>query len=150
MTTGTTQPAPQSATAFGARSDPAGAAQEAAPPQGERGSTVIRPRVVERIAAEAVREVAGAAGTGRRVLGVTVGTADTESAPTVHAHVDGPVVTVEVEMAVAYPAPVLEVSRRARRRIILRVAELTGLDVRRVDIAVVTMRVAQPAPVRAR
>lgn len=111
-----------------------------------RGSTVILPRVVERIAAQAVREVSGAAGTGPRVLGLPVGTPRSDGAPTVHADVDGPVATLEVEMAVVYPAPVLDVARRVRQRILERIGQLTGLRVRRLDIAVVTMRVESPEP----
>jgi uncharacterized alkaline shock family protein YloU len=149
VSAGTTSPVPQGVAGSGAGSDVPGRTGGEDPRPG-RGSTVIRPRVVERVAGEVVRELAGAAGTGHRVLGYTIGTPGMESAPTVHATVEGSVATVEVEMAVVYPAPVLEVSRRVRRQVILRVAELTGLDVRRVDISVVTMRVDQPGPARVR
>lgn len=117
---------------------------------GERGVTVIRPRVVERVAAQAVREVSDTAGTGRRVLGYTFGVPGTQTQATVRAHVDGAVATVDVAMAVIYPAPVLAVTRRTRHHITDRIVELTGLSVRRVDITVVGMSVARPTSPRVR
>lgn len=117
---------------------------------GERGTTVIRPRVVERVAAQAVREVDNTAGTGRRVLGYTFGVPGTQTEATVQAYVDGTVATVEVEMTVIYPAPILAVTRRTRHHITDRIVELTGLSVRRVDITVVGMSVASPTTSRVR
>ena len=58
---------------------------------GERGVTVIRPRVVERVAAQAVREVADTAGTGRRVLGQTLSVPGDQNRADVRAHIDGQV-----------------------------------------------------------
>lgn len=117
---------------------------------GERGATVVRPRVVERVAAQAVREVSDTAGTGRRVLGYTIGTPGAQTEATVQAYVDGQVATVEVAMTVIYPAPVLAVTKRTRHHITDRIVELTGLSVRRVDITVVGMTVARPTTSRVR
>lgn len=117
---------------------------------GERGATVIRPRVVERVVEQAVREVSDTAGTGRRVLGHTFGVPGTQTPATVRAYVDGPVATVDVDMAVIYPAPVLSVTRRARHHITDRIVALTGLSVRRIDITVVGMTVARPVTPRVR
>ena len=116
----------------------------------DRGSTVIRPRVVERVAAQAVREVSDTAGTARRVLGRTIGTPGTQAHATVRAYVDGPVATIDVAMTVVYPAPVLAVTRRTRHHITDRIVELTGLSVRRVDITVVGMTVDRPSTPRVR
>ena len=116
----------------------------------ERGATVILPRVVERVATQAVREVDRTAGTGRRVLGYTFGTPGTQTGATVQAYVDGQVATVEVAMTVIYPAPVLAVTRRTRHHITDRIVELTGLSVRRVDITVVGMTVDRPTTPRVR
>ena len=98
---------------------------------GERGVTVIRPRVVERVAAQlSARCLTPLAPAG--------GCSATPSAQaTVRAQVDGAVATVDVAMAVIYPAPVLAVTRRTRHHITDRIVELTGLSVRRVDITVV-------------
>jgi uncharacterized alkaline shock family protein YloU len=116
----------------------------------ERGATVIHPRVVERVAAQAVREVSDTAGTGRRVLGYTIGVPGTQTQATVRAYVDGDVATIDVAMAVIYPAPVLAVTRRTRHHITDRIVELTGLSVRRVDITVVGMSVTHPTTPRVR
>ncbi len=116
----------------------------------ERGVTVIRPRVVERVAAQAVREVADTAGTGRRVLGHAFGTPGTQDQAAVRADVDGQVTTLDVAMTVVYPAPVLAVTRRTRHHIIDRIVELTGLSVRRLDITVVGMSVTGPSTSRVR
>lgn len=116
----------------------------------DRGSTVIHPRVVERVAAQAVREVSNTAGTARRLLGHTIGVPGTQTQATVRAYVDGPVATVDVALTVIYPAPVLAVTRRARHHITDRIVELTGLSVRRVDITVVGMSVARPSTPRVR
>ena len=117
---------------------------------GERGTTVILPRVVERVAAQAVREVSDTAGTGRRVLGYTVGVPEAQTQSTVRARVDGPEVSVDVAMTVIYPAPVLAVTRRTRHHIIERIGELTGLSVRRVNITVVGMSVVRQPIARVR
>jgi len=106
--------------------------------------------VVERVAAQAVREVSDTAGTGRRVLGYTIGVPGTQTQATVRAYVDGLVATVDVAMTVIYPAPVLAVTRRTRHHITDRIVELTGLSVRRVDITVVGMSVARQATPRVR
>jgi uncharacterized alkaline shock family protein YloU len=42
-------------------------------------------------------------------------------------------------MSVRYPAPIRQVTRRVREHVTARVGELTGLDVRHVDIDVPTL-----------
>lgn len=126
-----------------------GATAAAVPADAEatRGTTTVTPRVVERVAIQAVREVAGAAGSGRQVLGHTIGSRGVQDPATVRAHVDGEVASLDVEMTVIYPAPVLGVTRRTRHHIIDRIVELTGLSVRRLDITVVGMSVERlPRP----
>lgn len=118
--------------------------------EGTWGTTTVLPRVVERVAVQAVREVAGAAGSGRQVLGHAVGSRGVQDPATVRAHVDGDAASLEVEMTVIFPAPVLLVTRRARHHIIDRIVELTGLRVRRVDITVVGMTVERPPSRRVR
>jgi uncharacterized alkaline shock family protein YloU len=134
----------------GARSErtlgPAGAGVSDAPEDDSaRGTTTILPRVVERVAIQAVREVPAAAGSGRQLLGHGVGSRGIADPATVRAHVDGSVTSLDVELSVIYPAPVLGVTRRARHHIIDRIVGLTGLSVRRVDITVVGMTVERPS-----
>jgi uncharacterized alkaline shock family protein YloU len=110
-----------------------------------RGSTRIEPRVVERIATQAVREVPRASGTARRLLGVSVGTAQRPADARVSADVEGRVATVSVTMTVSYPSSVREVTRTTRSHIVARVLELADVEVRQVNITVDGMR-AQGLP----
>ncbi|MEO3813692.1 Asp23/Gls24 family envelope stress response protein [Sphaerisporangium sp. B11E5] len=102
----------------------------------ERGRTRISDRVLERIAATAAAEVDEAGRAARRVLGVPVGHDTTAAPPRVTGHIDGRLAVLRVHLSVAYPAPVREVTRRVRDHVTGRVHELTGLDVRQVDIDV--------------
>ena len=131
MTTGA---APGSAGRPGADLVPA--APAALRPPEARGRTEIADRVLERIAARAVTEVDQAGGAARRLLGVPLGRDTMRAAPRATAHVDGQIATVQLRMSVTYPAPIREVTRRVRDQIITRVGELTGLDVRQVDIEI--------------
>jgi uncharacterized alkaline shock family protein YloU len=107
---------------------PAGA--ELTPP-GQRGSTEIGDRVVERIASMAVAEVDDARGPAPRLLGLRI---PGVAAPKVTVQIDGHLATVRLAMSVRYPAPIRQVTRRVREHVTARVGELTGLDVRHVDI----------------
>ena len=112
------------------------AAPAALRPPEARGRTEIADRVLERIAARAVSEVAQAGGAARRLLGVPLGRDTVRAAARATAHVDGQIATVQLRMSVTYPAPIRETTRRVRDQIITRVGELTGLDVRQVDIEI--------------
>jgi uncharacterized alkaline shock family protein YloU len=98
-----------------------------------RGSTEIADRVVERIATQAVAEVDDAQGPARRLLGLQLPGAAT---PRVTVQVDGALATVRLAMSVRYPAPIRQVTRRVREHVMVRVGELTGLEVRHVDIEI--------------
>jgi uncharacterized alkaline shock family protein YloU len=128
------------ATALGSASRPGADLVRASPaalrPPENRGRTEIAGRVLERIAARTVTEVDQAGGAARRLLGVPLGRDTAATAPRVTAHVDGQLATVQLRMSVTYPAPIREVTRRVRDQIITRIDELTGLDVRQVDIEI--------------
>lgn len=111
-----------------------------------RGRTTIADRVVERIAAAAAAEVDAATGTARRVLGVPVSSADR---PRVSARVHGEEATVEIDMSVAWPAPVRQVTRRVREHVGERLVSLVGLRSARVDVHVAALPVER-APERKR
>ena len=116
----------------------------------DRGRTRIEPAVVEKIAAEAVREVDDATGSARTLLGMSLSATDESTDAQVSAHVDGDTATVEVTMTVIYPASVREVTRRTRSHITDRVRALAGVQVREVDITVAGMTVVTAAPARVR
>ncbi|MFC6081838.1 Asp23/Gls24 family envelope stress response protein [Sphaerisporangium aureirubrum] len=104
-------------------------------PEG-RGRTRISDRVLEGIAARAAAEVDEAGRAARRVLGVTIGHDAPGATPRVTGHVDGKLATLHVHLSVAYPSPVRQVTRRVRDHVTSRVHDLTGLDVRQIDIDV--------------
>jgi uncharacterized alkaline shock family protein YloU len=104
-----------------------------APPE-TRGRTEIADRVLERIAAHVLTEVDETGGAARRVLGVPLGPTGQHTRPQVSAQVDGRLAIVRMRITVAYPEPIREVTRRLRARVTSRVGELTGVEVRQVDI----------------
>jgi uncharacterized alkaline shock family protein YloU len=107
----------------------------------QRGVLVIDARVVEKVAAQAVRQVTSASGAARRVLGITVGELTESSDARVQAYVDGNLATVTVALGVRWPASITAVVDDVRRRIHEDVARITATDVRRIDIEVVNMAV---------
>ncbi len=109
-----------------------------------RGETHVEPKVVEKVVAQAVREVDNATGIARRVLGVSLGSTEEDTGANVSARVDGPTATVAVTMTVNYPASVREVTQQTRQHIRERVLQLTGVHVQQVDITVAGMRVKRP------
>jgi uncharacterized alkaline shock family protein YloU len=102
--------------------------------QESRGRTEIADRVLERIAAHVLTEVEETGGAARRVLGVPLGPTGQRTKPQVNAHVDGHLAILRMRITVAYPAPIRQVTRRLRDQVTSRVGELTGLEVRQVDI----------------
>lgn len=104
------------------------------------GLISIADAVVEKIASRAAAEVDDVGGTASRVLGVAIGSDGADSSPKVRARVDGSIVTLDVRLSVTYPAPVGRVTQQVRDHLIDRIAGLTGLSVRQVDITVTTLR----------
>jgi uncharacterized alkaline shock family protein YloU len=115
-----------------------------------RGRTEIADRVLAKIADRAVTEIEDAGGAARRVLGIRLGRDSMETTPCVTAKVDGGLAMLRMRISVAYPAPVREVTRRLRELIRTRVGELTGLDVREVDIEVARLLATEQAGRRVR
>jgi uncharacterized alkaline shock family protein YloU len=117
---------------------------------GSRGTTRIADKVVERIASRAVAEIDDATGAPRVVLGQSLGSTTEDTSARVSAQVDGDLVTVDVAMAVRWPAPILDVTRQVRERVATRVSELCGLSVLEVDIDVATLLTDEPRAPRVR
>lgn len=107
------------------------------------GRLSIADRVIEKIAAQAAGEIDRAGGAVRRILGMTVGSAE-NSGPRVHARVDGDVATVSMDLSVAWPAPLREVTMQVRERVTARLAELAGVTQTQVDIRVVALLTEDP------
>lgn len=103
---------------------------------GQRGRTTIADRVVAQIASRAVAEVAQTGGAARELLGITLGRQTGQGPARVSARVDGNLAMIEMRLTLAYSAPVRSLSREVRRHVMERVAALTGIEVRHVDIEV--------------
>ncbi|MCR6483575.1 Asp23/Gls24 family envelope stress response protein [Amycolatopsis sp. OK19-0408] len=108
-------------------------------PAEERGELVIAGQAVERIAAQAARELDDVGGAAGRVLGVALGGEDAERSVKVDAEVDGDRVRLATRLSITYPASVARTTEQARAHLRERVSELTGLDVERVDITVTAL-----------
>jgi uncharacterized alkaline shock family protein YloU len=89
---------------------------------------------VEKIAAQAVDEIGEAGGVPRRLLGVRLGHDDGQGRAQAAAELDGDIAIVSVRMSVTYPNPIRRTADAARSRVIVRVGELTGLQVKQVDV----------------
>ena len=118
---------------------------EAGLPEPEsRGSLRIHDRVVEKVAGHAVTTIPDAAAAPRRVLGMTVSAArpDDEAAK-VTATVHGDSVTVAATVAVSWPSPIRQVVAQLGQRIRDDISLHTGLSVDRIDLDVVSLRLAE-------
>ena len=116
----------------------------AAPPSpltvpGQRGRTAVADRVVAQIATRAVAEVGQTGGAARQLIGLTVGRQTGEGPARVSARVNGNLAMIEMRLTLAYPAPVRSLTREVRGHVMERVASLTGIEVRHVDIEVASL-----------
>ncbi len=111
---------------------------------GGRGRLVVADRVVERIATIAAREVPGVTPAGS-ALGRAVG----RRYPKADAQVAGDRVRITVEVAVAWPASLVDVTAGVRDIVRSRLGELAGLQVDTVDVIAAKV-VHEDAPTRRR
>lgn len=102
---------------------------------GTRGQTVLAARVIEKIAGQVASDEASAGGSSGGFLGI--GTrADLSARPKASVELAGNIATLRVEVGMLYPVPLRQATEELRRRIATRVTELTGVDVRQVDIRI--------------
>jgi uncharacterized alkaline shock family protein YloU len=106
-----------------------------------RGRLVLAERVLEKIAAQAATEVVSTTGRSGGFLGRR-----TESDPNARPKVD---VTLSAESAdlalavgISYPGSIRRATQEVREHVTERVESLTGVDVRRVDIDVTFLSLA--------
>jgi uncharacterized alkaline shock family protein YloU len=114
------------------------------PEPGSRGRLRIHDRVVEKVAGYAVTTLPDAAAAPRRVFGMTVGAPrpDDEAAK-VTATVHGDSVSVSATIAVSWPSPIRQVAAQLGQRIRDDISRHTGLSVDRIDLDVVSLRLAE-------
>lgn len=100
-----------------------------------RGATTIPSAVVAGIARQAAAEVAGVGGAAGGVLGLGA-RRDFDSRPAATCELYGTVAVLELDVGIAFPAPLADTCRRLRDHIRERVGELTGLEVGHMDIEI--------------
>lgn len=101
-----------------------------------RGETMIAPQVVEKIASRAATEVDGVGGVVRTGLGRLLPWVSDASGPQAEADFDRRSVALDLTVNVRYPEPVTKVTDNVRGHVMLRLSELTGLEVTEVNITV--------------
>ncbi|WP_104046107.1 Asp23/Gls24 family envelope stress response protein [Arthrobacter sp. ZGTC412] len=102
---------------------------------GSRGITVLADKVIEKIASQVVSEESVAGGSSGGFLGI--GTrADLSARPRASVELSGNIATLSVEVGMLYPVPLRQATEALRQRIRTRVMELTGIEVRQVDVRV--------------
>lgn len=115
--------------------------------KGTRGQTVLAAKVIEKIAAQVASDESSAGGASGGFLGI--GTrADLSARPKASVELAGNIATLSVEVGMLYPVPLRQATEELRRRIRARVTELTGVDVRQVDIRVSWLTTSTDTPGR--
>lgn len=101
-----------------------------------RGTLTIGDRVVQKVALAAAARVAGVATASSSLLG--------RDLPRATAHTHGTRARVEVDVALAWPAPAAPTAQRVRDAVTDAVTRYAGVQADRVDVHVVG--VSDPAP----
>ncbi|WP_018655822.1 Asp23/Gls24 family envelope stress response protein [Actinomadura flavalba] len=109
---------------------------------GQRGTTTIADRVVEKLVTYAVRDNDATGDIERTVLGLPLGG---RRPANVDVSIHGESVAVRVEMSVSYPEPVRDTARTVRERVRHEVERTTGLRVSQVDVEVSSFDRSVPA-----
>lgn len=102
---------------------------------GDRGSTSMSRKVLEKIAAQVARDETQAGGTSGGFLGMGA-RADFGARPDATVELAGNIASLKVTAGLPYPLPLRRATDQLRQRIAERVTELTGVQVRQVDITV--------------
>jgi uncharacterized alkaline shock family protein YloU len=113
-------------------------ARDRGPAEGEagsRGQTRLAEKVIEKIAGQVARDESAAGGSSGGFLGIG-GHPDPSARPRASVELAGNIATLAVEVGMPYPVPLRQASEALRERIRARVTELTGVQVRQVDIRV--------------
>ena len=102
-----------------------------------RGGLVLAEKVVEKIASQAAVEAGATSGRTGRVLGL--GDADPDARPSVGVDLSAVSADLTLKVGIAYPGSIRDATQQVRDHVTRRVEELTGVDVRRVDITVTSL-----------
>ncbi len=100
-----------------------------------RGRLVMSRHVVEKVASEAALEVVATSGRSRGLLGFGA-KPDPNARPKVDADLSTHSTDLAIAIGISYPVSIRTATQQIRDHVTQRVEELTGVDVRRVDIDV--------------
>ncbi|MDN3480669.1 Asp23/Gls24 family envelope stress response protein [Arthrobacter sp. APC 3897] len=110
---------------------------------GDRGRTVLSRKVLEKVAAQIVVDETFAGGSSGGFLGIGA-RADLTARPDAKVELAGNVASLKVEVGLPYPVPLRQATNQLRDRISSRVSEMTGVEVRQVDVTISWLRPAEP------
>lgn len=102
---------------------------------GSRGNTAMSRKVLEKIAAQVAKDETQAGGSSGGFLGIGA-RADLAARPQASVELAGNIASLKVEVGLPYPLPLRQATDQLRDRIAGRVTELTGVEVRQVDVKV--------------
>ena len=100
-----------------------------------RGRLVMTKRVIEKVAGQAAAEVATTSGRTGGLLGIGA-TVDAGARPSVDVDLSAASADLSIKVGIRYPGSLRRAAQQVREHVTRRVEELTGVDVRRVDIDV--------------
>lgn len=103
-----------------------------------RGETVMAKQVIEKIAAQVALDETAAGGFSGGFLGLGSKT-DLSARPKTSVQVTGNFAALKIEVALPYPAPLRQASEQLRRTLMERVHQLTGLEIKQVDVRIATL-----------
>lgn len=113
----------------------------------DRGETVLSRRVLEKTASQVARDETFAGGSSGGFLGIGA-RQDLSARPEASVELAGNIASLKVTVGLPYPMALRQATEQLRRRITERVTELTGVEVRQVDITVAWLK--PPGPQRTR
>lgn len=119
------------------------------PEVGDRGSTRLSRKVLEKIAGQVAKDETFAGGSSGGFLGIGA-QADLSARPQADVELAGNVASLKVEVGLPYPAPLRQLADQLRDRMSGRITELTGVEVHQVDVTISWLRPDAPAAGRRR
>ncbi len=100
-----------------------------------RGPLEIAEKVIEKIASRAAGELDAVGGSSGGFLSIG-DHGELSARPKASVQLSGQVASIQVQVGVRYPSPLRSTGEQLRQRVRSQVSELTGIDVRQVDIEI--------------
>ena len=116
---------------------------------GDRGATALSRKVLEKIAGQVAKDETAAGGSSGGFLGIGA-QPDLSARPKTDVELTGNIASLRIQVGLPYPVPVRQTADQLRERISHRVTELTGVEVRQVDVTVSWLWLNTPADGRRR